>query len=179
MKSKKPVHIKVDQDLHLRTFEHGDEEKLVKYANNRSIWINLMDGFPHPYTLKDAKKWIIFCLTESENIHLAVIYKDELVGAIGAQFKEDIYRYSTELGYWVGEPFWGKGIATRIIKSLTAYLFKTYKINRIYGYTFPNNVGSNKVLINNGFEKEGTLRKAAFKDGFFIDLEVFGKLKDE
>ena len=178
MKAKKPVHIKVDHELNLRSFEHSDDQNLVKYANNRSIWINLMDGFPHPYTLKDAKKWITFCLTESENIHLAVIYKDELVGAIGAQFKEDIYRYSAELGYWIGEPFWGKGIATRIIKSLTSYIFDTYKIKRIYGNTFPNNIGSNKVLLNNGFQKEGTLRKAAFKDGFFIDLEVFGKLKE-
>ena len=179
MKAKKPVHIKVDHELNLRSFEHSDDQNLVKYANNRSIWINLMDGFPHPYTLKDAKKWITFCLTESENIHLAVIYKDELVGAIGAQFKEDIYRYSAELGYWIGEPFWGKGIATRIIKSLTSYIFDTYKIKRIYGNTFPNNIGSNKVLLKNGFQKEGTLRKAAFKDGFFIDLEVFGKLKED
>jgi RimJ/RimL family protein N-acetyltransferase len=177
MIDKKPVHIKVDHELQLRTFDHGDEKNLVKYANNRSIWLNLMDGFPHPYTLKDAKKWITFCLTESENVHLAIIYKNELVGAIGAQFKDDIYRYSAELGYWVAEPFWGKGIATRIIKSLTLYIFKTYKVNRIYGHTFPNNVGSNKVLLNNGFKKEGTLRKAAFKDGFFIDLEVFGLLK--
>jgi RimJ/RimL family protein N-acetyltransferase len=179
MKDKKPVHIKVDHELHLRTFKHDDKEKLIKYANNRSIWINLMDGFPHPYSIKDAKKWISFCLTESKNVHLAIIYKNELVGAIGAQFKEDIYRYSAELGYWVGEPFWGKGIATRVIKSATTYLFNTYKINRIYASTFPKNIGSNKVLLKNGFIKEGVLRKAAFKDGFFIDLEVFGLLKED
>lgn len=179
MKVKKPVHIKVDHELNLRSFEHGDEEQLVKYANNRSIWINLMDGFPHPYTIKDAIKWVTFCLTESENVHLAIIYKDELIGAIGAQFREDIYRYSSELGYWIGEPFWGKGIVTRIIKSFTSYIFKTYKIERIYANTFPNNISSNKVLLKNGFEREGTLRKAAFKDGFFIDLEIFGLLKED
>jgi len=179
MKDKIPVHIKVDHELYLRSLENSDKGNMVKYANNKAIWENLMDGFPHPYTKKDADKWISYCLEKSKNVHLAIIYKEEYVGAIGAEFKEDIYRYSAELGYWIGEPFWGKGILTRVIKSMVPFLFKTYKINRIFGNTFPKNIGSNKVLLKNGFKKEGVLRKAAFKDGFFIDLEVFGRLKDE
>jgi len=179
MKDNKAIELKINPDLTLRSLKPEDINSLVKYANNRSIWLNLMDGFPYPYTKKDAKKWISYCLTKSTNIHLAIIYKNELVGAIGAEFKEDIYRYNAELGYWIGEPFWSKGILSRVIEKLTPFLFDSYKINRIYGHVYPDNKGSKKVLLRNGFKKEGLLRKAAFKDGFFIDIEIFSRLKED
>jgi len=175
----KQINIKIDDELYFRFFEPGDEENLIKYGNNRLIWKKMRDSFPNPYTKKDATRWIRFSTEESRHVHLAIIYKNELIGAVGAELKDDIYKYSAELGYWLGEPFWGKGIATRVVKAAVKYIFDNYKINRLLAITFPNNPASNKVLLNNGFIKEGTLRKAAFKDCFFIDLESFGILENE
>lgn len=171
------MEIPIDHELHLRSFVPKDAEDIAAQANNPSIWINLMDGFPHPYTLKDAEKWISFCINESTNEHFAIIYNGKIAGAIGAQFKEDIYRYNVELGYWLGESFWGRGIMTRVIAKFTKHLFKTHKINRVFAHVFPTNKGSYKILKKNGFQKEGSMKKAAFKNGYFIDVDVYAKLK--
>ena len=169
----------VSEHLKLRPFRKGDEESLVKYANHREIWENLMDMFPHPYTRKDAEKWIDFCKTDKRGIHLAIIYRNELIGAVGANFKDDIYRYNAEIGFWIGKPFWGKSIMSKVIPVFCNEVFRVRKVNRLYGMVFPENRGSGRVLEKSGFLKECTLRKAAFKDGFFKDLDVYALLKED
>jgi len=167
----------IDESIVLREWNKKDLKRLAMLANNDKIARNMMDAFPHPYTPKDAEQWIRNCEDEKTNLLLAIEYNGEFIGGIGAHFKQDIYRYNAELGYWIGEPYWGKGIASKIISFFTPYLFNNYKLNRIYGDVFSSNPGSAKVLENNGFTKEATLEKAVFKNGFFLDVWVYSKLK--
>ena len=171
------MNLVINESLVLRDWESSDIKRLVMLANNDKIAKNMMDAFPHPYSEKDAEQWIKNCKEEKTNLLLAIEYKGEFVGGIGAHFKNDIHRYNAELGYWVGEPFWGKGIASEAISFFTSYLFANYKLNRIYGDVFSSNPGSAKVLEKNGFTKEATLERAVFKNGFFLDVWVYSKLK--
>lgn len=171
------VKLEINPDLKLREWRSSDEKRLYTLANNENLSRKLLDSFPHPYTRENAAQWIEHCQNEKKNILLAIEFKGEFVGGIGAHFKEDIHRYNVELGYWVGEPYWGQGIISKAIASFTDYLFSNYKINRVYGEVFENNTASAKVLEKNGFTKEAVLKKAAFKNGFFIDLIVYSKLK--
>jgi ribosomal-protein-alanine N-acetyltransferase len=173
------LHTQLFSELSLRLLRPEDAKQLTAIANNKAIWKNLMDGFPHPYTLKDAKKWIHFCLNESANIHRAITLNQKVIGAIGAQFGEDIYRYNAELGYWLAESQWGKGIMTYIIGEFTKYVFENHKIHRLYAKVFKENIASHKTLEKNGFILEGTLRKGAFKNGYFMDVHVYSKLKED
>lgn len=171
------MQILINDQIKLREWRSSDAKRLVALANNENLAENLLDTFPNPYTLANAEQWIEHCQNEKKNILLAIEYKGEFVGGIGAHFKDDIHRYSVELGYWIGEPYWGQGIASKAINSFSEYLFSNYKINRIYGEIFEKNIGSAKALEKNGFEKEAVLKKAGYKNGFFIDLFIYSKLK--
>jgi len=169
--------IKINEELLLREWKLSDAERLVALANNENLAKTLLDSFPQPYTMENAVDWIEHCQNEKKSLLLAIEYQGNFVGGIGAHFKEDIQRYNVELGYWVGEPYWGKGIITHSINEFSEYLFKNHKINRIYGEVFEQNVGSAIALEKCGFEKEATLKKAAYKNGYFIDLFIYSKLK--
>ena len=171
------MEIVVNKEITLRSWKRSDQSRLTSLANNQHIANFLMDSFPHPYTDKDAEHWIDLCLEENKNLLLAIERKGELIGGIGGHFKDDIHRYNAELGYWIAEHYWGKGIITKTIEHFCSYLFSKYKINRIYADVFSTNPASGRVLEKNGFIKEGTLKKAAYKNGLFIDLLVYSKLK--
>jgi ribosomal-protein-alanine N-acetyltransferase len=167
----------VNDSIVLRDWESRDVKRLLMLANNEKIAKYMMDRFPYPYTESDATHWINSCQKEKTNLLLAIEYKGEFIGGIGAHFKNDIHRYNAELGYWIGEPYWGKGIISEAIKFFTSYVFSTYKVNRIYADVFSTNPASGKVLEKNGFKKEASLEKAIFKNGFFIDVLIYSKLK--
>jgi RimJ/RimL family protein N-acetyltransferase len=169
--------IKVNNAIVLRPWRKEDVKRLISLAINQHIADFLIDVFPHPYTLKDAEKWIAMCQGEKKNLLLAIEYNNELIGGIGGHFKEDIHRYNVELGYWIAENYWGKGIISKTLATFCDHLFSNYKINRIYADVFSTNPASGKVLEKNGFIQEGLLKKAAYKNGFFIDLLVYSKLK--
>jgi len=171
------MEIIVNNEIKLRNWRKSDQKRLASLANNQHIANFLMDSFPHPYTEKDAEAWINMCLKETKNPLLVIERKGELIGAIGGHIKEDIHRYNAELGYWVAENYWGKGITSKVIESFCSYLFSDFKITRIYADVFSNNPASERVLVKNGFVKEGHLKKAAYKNGLFIDLLVYSKLK--
>lgn len=171
------MNLKVNDTIVLRNWKVSDVKRLVMLANNEKIARNMKDAFPHPYTEQDAKQWIEHCNEEKSSLLLAIEYKGEFVGGIGAHFKKDISRYNAELGYWIGEPYWGKGIGTEVISFFSDYVMKNYKLNRIYGEVFSSNPASAKALEKNGFKKEATLEKAVFKNGFFLDVWVYSKLK--
>ena len=171
------MQIEINEKIILREWRNSDEKRIVALANNEKIARNMRDVFPHPYFEKNARQWIKQCQEEKKNLLLAIEYEGELVGGIGAHFQEDIYRYSAELGYWIGEGYWGKGIVTKAIGVFTDYLFSHYKINRLFGEVFSSNPASGMVLLKNGFKNEAILEKAAFKNGFFIDILIYSKLK--
>ena len=159
----------------VRSWRLSDEESLVKYANNRRIWINLRDSFPHPYTPDDAKAWLRSATTQAPELKFAISSGDEAIGGIGLRLQEDVFRGSAEIGYWVGEPFWGKGIATRAVQAFTEFAFTNLNLVRVFGEVFEWNPASAKVLGKAGYVYEGRLHKSVIKDGQIIDRLLYAR----
>ncbi|WP_064196140.1 MULTISPECIES: GNAT family N-acetyltransferase [Emticicia] len=163
------------QDYTLRQWRLGDEESLVRNANNYKIWKNLKDIFPNPYTIEDAGAWVRMA-TDSEET-FAIVIDNEAVGGIGILLKEDIYQKNAEIGYWLGEDYWGKGIISSAIPKIVDYTFKKYDIHRIYAGVFEYNLASMRALEKAGFEKEAILKESLFKEGHFYDEHIYVKFK--
>ena len=163
----------------IRSYELTDKISLIKYANNKKVSKNLKDSFPYPYTEKDATKWLNLTCIQNPELNFAIATKEELIGGIGLMLQTDVYRYSAEVGYWLGEPFWEKGIATNTLKAFTKYAFEQFNLARIFAGVFEGNAASIKVLENAGFNFEGRFRKAVFKDGIFKDQLMYSVLKKE
>ena len=162
----------------VRSWRPEDEGAIVKYANNRKVWINLRDRFPHPYTAKDARDWIQSATQQNPETHFAIASAQEAIGGIGFRLQEDVHRRSAEIGYWLGEPFWGKGIATRALCALTEYAFTHFDLVRIYATVFEWNPASARVLEKAGYQYEGRLRKSVTKDGKTIDQLLYALLRE-
>ncbi len=168
-------------DIIIRPWRTGDELSLVKHANNRKIWRNVRDRFPYPYTFKDAEIWVRVAGADRNTINLAIEFEGQAVGGTGIVFKQDVYRRSAEIGYWLGEAYWNRGIATRAVKALTTYVFTQdqFDINRIYAGIFEYNTASARVLEKAGYQMEARLRKSVTKDDKTVDELVFAILKDD
>ncbi|HSB11956.1 MAG TPA: GNAT family N-acetyltransferase [Blastocatellia bacterium] len=161
----------------LREWRPGDEDSLVRHANNRSVWRNLRDAFPHPYTLSNAKHWIQIANPTTPITNFAIVVDDSAVGAIGLALKEDVFRRSAEIGYWLGEEYWGRGIVTEAVRAVTDYAFATFDLCRVYAGVFEWNLGSMRVLEKAGYEFECRLRKSVTKDGQTIDELIYAVLR--
>lgn len=159
----------------LRKWQAGDEPSLVENANNYHIWKNLKDIFPHPYTITDAYEWVRIARGTSENFAIQV--GNKAVGGIGILLKDDIYKQNAEIGYWLGEPYWGKGIMSAAIAEVTDYTFTSYNIHRIYAGVFEYNLGSMKALQKAGYEKEAVLKKSLFKEGQLYDEHIYARYR--
>jgi [ribosomal protein S5]-alanine N-acetyltransferase len=166
----------------LRPYRRGDEFSLSKNANNKKVAKNMFLGFPSPYTLKEARKWVKICLGKNRVGPITGLVIDiggDVVGTIGGDIKKR-KPFILGFGYWLGEEYWGKGIMSEAVKLYINYIFKKFsKIKRIESDTFPWNKGSQKVLKNNGFKLEGISRKSYLKDGKIIDNYHFAKIKND
>jgi [ribosomal protein S5]-alanine N-acetyltransferase len=162
----------------IRSWRAGDEAALVKYANNRKIWLNLRDAFPYPYTRNDARAWIRFAAAENPEMNFVIASDEEAIGGIGFQLQKDVHRRSAVIGYWLGEPHWGKGIATRAVQALTEYLFANFDLARISAEVFEWNPASARVLEKAGYTCEGRFRKSVTKDGRTIDQLVYAIIRE-
>jgi ribosomal-protein-alanine N-acetyltransferase len=165
-------------EYQIRSWWPNDEDTIVKYANNRKVWINMRDVFPHPYMEKDARDWIRFATQQNPETHFAIASAREAIGGIGLYLQEDVHRCSAEIGYWLGEPFWGKGIATRALCALTEYAFAHFDLMRIYATVFEWNPASARVLEKAGYLYEGRLRKSVMKDGKAIDQLLYALVRE-
>jgi [ribosomal protein S5]-alanine N-acetyltransferase len=161
----------------LRPWRFGDEASLVKHADNRKIWENVRDHFPFPYTMIDAQRWVLHASTHLHDNVFAIVINGSAVGSIGLVPKEDVYRKSMELGYWLGEEFWGRGIISEAIGAVTNYGFNQFDIVRIYADVFEWNAASVRVLEKNHYEYEARLKKAIVKDGKIGDVLLYAKIK--
>lgn len=161
----------------LRPFRLEDAPSLARHANNRKVWANVRDAFPHPYTEQNARDFISFITSSSQELIFAIEVDGEAVGSIGLKPQDDVYRLSLELGFWLGEPFWGRGIMSRAVGKAVEFAFGLPDINRIFAQVYEHNPASMQVLERNGFEREGILRKAVIKDGVIRDVHLFGKTK--
>lgn len=159
----------------IREWNSGDAGYVVRYANNRNIWRNLRDAFPNPYTLEDARSFIRYAVFGHPVTHFAIDVEGKAVGSIGIVLKSDVYRRTAEIGYWLGEPLWGQGIATEAVSGLTEYAFAHFDLVRMYAGVFEWNPGSMRVLEKSGYTFEARLRKNAFKDGQIIDELIYAR----
>lgn len=157
----------------LRSYRMDDAESLAAYANNRKIWLNLRDGFPHPYTVEDGHNFIRRALEMQPEANFAICVEGQVVGGIGFILHSDIERISAEIGYWLGEPFWGRGIVTEALIALTAYAIQTHNLRRVFAVPFAHNKGSARVLEKAGFQLEGCMRSSAIKDGKVLDQLLY------
>ncbi len=157
----------------------GDQGRFVTLANDYDIWINLRDRFPHPYTRADAEDWVAFQSGQDPVTAFAVCDAEGPIGAIGLETREADYRHSAVIGYWLGKPFWGRGIITEAAKAVTAYGFETLGLLRIDTHVKAGNGASARVLEKAGYQREGLLRKAVLKKGKLVDYLLFAILREE
>lgn len=157
----------------VRSYQRDDAESLASHANNRAIWKNLRDGFPHPYSVENGKAFIEHALSMTPETNFAICVEGNAVGGIGFVLHSDIERISAEIGYWLGEPYWGRGIVTEALIAVTDYAIKTHYLRRVFAVPFAHNRGSARVLEKAGYTLEGRMRHSAFKDGQVIDQLLY------
>ena len=153
----------------VRSWQASDVDSLARHADNRKVWINLRDAFPHPYTRRDARDFIRATARRSPETFFAIAVDGDAVGGVGFVLHSDVERVSAEIGYWLGEPFWGRGIATSALVAITSYAIETHHLARIYAVPFAWNVASCRVLEKAGYVLEARLRNSAIKDGRLTD----------
>lgn len=167
----------IANDIVLRPLEINDAAVLADMANNINVWNNLRDLMPFPYTLRDAWNFIAMCETEDHVTTFGIEYQAQLAGVIGLSVQGDIYRHAAELGYWIGEQYWNKGIASQAVQLLVQYGFEKLNLIRIYSSVFEHNKASQKVLEKNGFTLEAVLKKGYIKNDVIGDEYRYALLK--
>ncbi|MER3423557.1 MAG: GNAT family N-acetyltransferase [Nitrospiraceae bacterium] len=162
----------------LRPWRHGDEENLVAHANDREIWRNLTNQFPHPYTRADAQQWIAHVQSQGElTENFATVVDSVPVGGIGLKRGTDLRTKTAEVGYWVGRKLWGRGIATEALQLLSEYAFREFDFERLEATVIEWNPASFRVLEKAGFEFEARQLRAIFKDGRIADGITYRRLR--
>lgn len=153
----------------VRSWRATDLEPLVRNANNRNIWINLRDRFPYPYGHGDGRRFIRAARKMAPETFFAIAVEGEAVGGIGYVLQHDVERVSAEVGYWLGEPFWGRGITSEALAAVTRYAIEQHQLTRLFAVPFAYNTASCRVLEKAGYVVEGRLRRSAIKDGQVVD----------
>ena len=163
----------------MRSWRHGDEAGLPRHANNRAVWLNLRDRFPHPYTADDAEAWVKHVTARDPEASFAIDVGGEAVGGVSLMLHTDVERCSAEIGYWLGEAHWGRGIATAVIRAATRYAFETLGMERVFAVPFAPNAASMRALEKAGYVREGLLRRSAIKDGKILDQAMYAAIRGE
>lgn len=162
----------------LRTWRRDDIDAVTSYANNRKLWLNLRDRLPHPYTREHAEAWITYCTAlKSPVTQFAIDLDGQAVGAVGFELFSDVHRLTGEIGYWIGEPLWGQGIATAAVIKATEYAFAALSLRRIQATVFEWNSASARVLGKAGYVFEGRLRQSIIKEGRIADSLLYAKIR--
>ena len=165
----------------IRKWELSDAKDLPAALSNKKVQDNLRDGLPYPYTEQDGKEFISAMLSadENETFAFAITVNNMVIGSIGIFRQGNIHRQTAELGYYIAEEYWGKGIMTEAVKQICEYVFANSDIIRIYAEPFAYNIASCRALEKAGFQYEGTLRSNAVKNGKVIDMKMYSLLKEE
>lgn len=165
----------------IRKWELSDAKDLASALSNTKVQDNLRDGLPYPYTEQDGADYISAMLSadENETFAFAITADDKVIGSIGVFRQGNIHRWTAEMGYYIAEEYWGKGIMTEIVRQTCKYVFEKSDIIRIYAEPFAHNIASCRVLEKAGFQYEGTLRKNAVKNGKIVDMRMYALLKAE
>ncbi len=161
----------------LRPWRMEDLDHLVRFADNRKIAGNLTDAFPHPYTRDHGIEFITRAMQEDPPLIFAIEVEQIPCGAIGLHRQSDVHRMNAEMGYWLAEPFWGKGIMTGAVGQMVEYGFKTLDINRIFARPYSTNLASQRVLEKAGLRLEGRFAMALYKNGRYLDELIYSILR--
>ncbi len=162
--------------FHLRKWNEADLDSLVKHANSINIAKWLTNGFPYPYTYESGKAYLSMIVNDNPTKIFAIEVNGKAVGSIGLYPQSDIHEKNAEMGYWLAEEYWGKGIMTKAIREIVDYGFETFDIIRIFARPFSTNLRSQRTLEKAGFKLEARLYKALFKNGEFMDELIYAKL---
>lgn len=164
----------------IRKWRYSDKERLAGLLSNKKILDNLRDGLPYPYTPADAEGYIASMLAADETgtFAFAITEDDAVIGSIGAFRCDNIHFRTAELGYYIGEPYWGKGYGTSAVRQVCQYVFANTDIVRIFAEPFAYNTASCRVLEKAGFQLEGTLRANAMKHGRILDMKMYALVKE-
>lgn len=165
----------------IRKWRASDASDLAAVLSNRKVLDNLRDGLPYPYTEKDAAGFIEAMLSADPDstFAFAITADDKAIGSIGVFRQGNIHRLTAEMGYYIGEEYWGSGIMTDAVRQTCEYVFSDSDIIRIYAEPFAHNAASCRVLEKAGFRFEGVLRSNAVKNGRIIDMKMYAKIKGE
>ncbi len=160
----------------LRNWQREDAQQLAAIANSKNVWNYVRDSFPSPYTVLDAIQWIEKEKAANPAVNFAVMLNGKVAGSAGIILHEDVYRCTIEIGYFIGEDFRGKGVATKAIELLVQYIQQQFNPPRILARVFDYNIASMKVLQKNGFYLEGIQQKAAIKNNKLCNVYIWVKL---
>jgi RimJ/RimL family protein N-acetyltransferase len=166
-------------DCIIRKWRLTDASDLAVNLSNKKVQDNLRDGLPYPYTAKDAEEYIAAMINSDPDkiFAFAIVLDNKVIGSIGVFRCENIHNRTAELGYYIGEPYWGKGIMTSAVKQACEYVFAHSDILRIFAEPFSYNIASCRVLEKAGFQFEGLLRKNAFKNGEIVDMKMYALVR--
>lgn len=161
----------------IRSWHASDAASVVRHVNNYNVTRQLRDRVPFPYTHADAHAFLAQVAAQRPETNFAIESGGEAVGAIGFMLGTDMDRVSAEIGYWLGEPLWGKGIMTAALRTATEYGFATYGLTRIFATPRADNPASIRVLEKAGYTREALLRRAAIKEGKIVDLLLYSQIR--
>ena len=162
----------------LRPFCAADKHSLALHANNHKVWLGVRDIFPYPYSVTDAEAFIGYAMQAKSEKIFAIDINGEAIGAAGLHLKDDVLRLNGEIGYWLGEKFHNKGIATGVVAELVKMAFNEHGLLRVYAEVFSNNSASGRVLEKNGFELEAQLKNAVVKNSEILDMYIYSRLNN-
>jgi ribosomal-protein-alanine N-acetyltransferase len=164
-------------DLRIRSWRKEDLDALVRHANNPKIAGNLRDQFPHPYTRRDGIEYLDYVRGMQVETSFALEFGGEASGGIGFLLGTDIARMTAEMGYWLTESLWGRGLATRAAQAGSDWALDHFKLSRVFAQVFAHNVASMRVLEKAGFQREGVMRRSAVKNGVVLDQVLYAKVR--
>jgi ribosomal-protein-alanine N-acetyltransferase len=162
----------------LRRFRPEDAPSLARHANDRDVWLNLRDRFPHPYAERDAAGYIAHAARQSSAASFAIDVDGEAIGSVSLHPGHDVERVSGEIGYWLGRAHWGRGIVTDAVRLATTHAFAALGLRRVFAVPFASNAASSRVLEKAGYVREGLLRHSAVKDGVLLDQLLWAAYDD-
>ena len=170
-----------EMKISIRKWETTDAKSLASTLSNRKVMNNLRDGLPYPYTEKDALDYIHFVINSDANntFAYAIDVDGTAVGSIGAFRQGNIHSRTAELGYYLSEEYWSKGVMTEAVRQLCEKLFNETDILRVFAEPFAYNIGSRKVLEKAGFQFEGILKNNAFKNGQVLDMALYANTRQD
>ena len=161
----------------IRPWLESDAESLQRYANNREVSIWLRDRFPFPYEMEHARTFLGWIAKQATSTVWAIEVDGAAAGGLGFELHTDVERVSAEIGYWLGQPFWGRGICTEALTAVTAEAFEHFELTRLYALPFADHAASARVLEKAGYVREGHLRQSAIKDGKIRDQLLFASYR--